>query len=95
MAEVSPEEQAMRTKTEMLEELKVMLYDALLAKAKGATASRLARAQGLVDGYMTALLEAGIASTQEVLAAVTEARATVDGPAVASVSTPDDSEVAA
>ncbi|HEX9296892.1 MAG TPA: hypothetical protein VF881_13700 [Polyangiaceae bacterium] len=95
MGQVRHEVDAMRTKAEMLDELKVMLYDALLAKAQGAAAPRLARAQGLADGYMTALLEAGIASNQELLSLVADARATVDGPAVTSLSTPDDSEVAA
>ena len=41
----------MRTKADMLNELKVMLYDALLAKTRGVTYPRLARAHGYVDGY--------------------------------------------
>ena len=78
----------MRTKADMLSELKVMLYDALLAKTRGATYPRLARAHGYVDGYMRALLDAGIATNQELLALVGEARTTVDGPAIAT-STPE------
>ena len=50
----------MRTKADMLNELKVMLYDALLAKTRGVTYPRLARAHGYVDGYMKALLDAGL-----------------------------------
>ncbi len=72
----------MRTKADMLEELKVMLYDALLAKTRGVTYPRLARAHGYVDGYMKALLDAGLATNQELLLLVGEARTTVDGPAV-------------
>jgi hypothetical protein len=88
------EETPMRTKAEMLSELKVMLYDALLAKTRGATYPRLARAHGYVDGYMKALLDAGLATNQELLALVSEARTTVDGPAVA-VTTSSDAEAAA
>jgi len=84
----------MQTKAEMLNELKVMLYEALLAKANGAASPRLARAHGLVDGYMKALLHAGIASNQELLALVADARATVDGPASVELSTRDDSVAA-
>ena len=72
----------MRTKADMLNELKVMLYDALLAKTRGVTYPRLARAHGYVDGYMKALLDAGLATNQELLSLVAEARTTVDGPAV-------------
>jgi hypothetical protein len=86
----------MRTKADMLNELKVMLYDALLAKTRGVTYPRLARAHGYVDGYMKALIDAGIATNQELLSLVSEARTTVDGPAMAeAVAQVSDSEVAA
>jgi hypothetical protein len=78
----------------MLNELKVMLYDALLAKTRGVTYPRLARAHGYVDGYMKALLDAGLATNQELLALVSEARSTVDGPAIAET-TPSSDEAAA
>jgi len=84
----------MRTKADMLNELKVMLYDALLAKTRGVTYPRLARAHGYVDGYMKALLDAGLATNQELLSIVSEARTTVDGPAVAET-TPASDEAAA
>jgi hypothetical protein len=79
----------MRTKTDMLDELKVMLYDALLAKTRGATYPRLARAHGYVDGYMKALLDAGISTNQELLSLVSQARSTVDGPALAETASTD------
>ena len=85
----------MRTKADMLNELRVMLYDALLAKTRGVTYPRLARAHGYVDGFMKALLDAGIATTQELLSLVAEARTTVDGPAVVETTAPPGSEVAA
>lgn len=85
----------MRTKAEMLNELKVMLYDALLAKTRGVTYPRLARAHGYVDGYMKALIDAGIATNPELLALVSEARNTVDGPAMAEIAAPSSDEVAA
>ena len=43
----------------MLNELKRMLNDVLLAKTRGVTYPRLARAHGYVDGYMKALLDSG------------------------------------
>ena len=39
----------------------------------------LAYAQGLVDGYMRALLESGVASRNELLAVVREQRTALDG----------------
>ena len=85
----------MRTKADMLNELKVMLYDALLAKTRGVTYPRLARAHGYVDGYMKALLDAGLATNQELLTLVSEARTTVDGPAVAETTPAQGDEAAA
>jgi hypothetical protein len=69
-------------RAEMLNELKRMLNDVLVAKSKGITYQRLARAHGYVDGYMKALLDAGLATQQELLTMVAEERALVDGPAV-------------
>jgi len=69
-------------RAEMLNELKRMLNDVLVAKSKGITYQRLARAHGYVDGYMKALLDAGLATQKELLTMVAEERARVDGPAV-------------
>jgi hypothetical protein len=69
-------------KSEMLNELKRMLNDVLMAKTKGISYQRLARAHGYVDGYMKALLDSGVVSQQELLTMVAEERAAVDGPAV-------------
>lgn len=79
-------------KAEMLNELERMLNDVLLAKAKGVSYQRLARAHGYVDGYMKALLDAGLSTQQELLTMVAKQRAAVDGPAVR---VSDASEIAA
>jgi hypothetical protein len=85
----------MRTKADMLNELKVMLCDALLAKTRGVATPRLARAHGYVDGYMKALIDTGVATNQELLVLVGEARTKIDGPAIAETSPPSSDEVAA
>jgi hypothetical protein len=84
----------MDNKSEMLNELKRMLNDVLVARNKGATYPRLLRAHGFIDGYMKAMLETGIASRPELLALVAEERSLVNGAAVAEAE-PSDSEVAA
>lgn len=71
----------MSSKAEMLETLRTMLRDVFRLRNDGVTYARLARAHGYVDGYMRALLEAGIAEKGELLALVAEERQTVDGPA--------------
>lgn len=75
----------MRSKTEMLDELKTLLRDVFAARAEGASHPRMTRAQGYVDGYMRVLLESGIASQHELLALVAEQRAAVCGPPTAEV----------
>ena len=71
----------MRTKPEMLEELKGMLRDVFAARAGGASYPRLARAHGYVDGYMRALLESGHATKEELLELVAAERVAANGPA--------------
>jgi hypothetical protein len=84
----------MDNKSEMLNELKRMLNDVLVARNKGATYPRLLRAHGFIDGYMKAMIETGMVSRSELLALVAEERSLVHGAAVAEVRSPD-SEVAA
>jgi hypothetical protein len=71
----------MRAKAEIFEELKRMLHDVFIARAAGANYPRLARAHGYVDGYMRALLEAGLATKEELLELVASERTSVSGPA--------------
>ncbi len=75
----------MRTKTDLMAELRTLLNDVILARSRGADHSRLARAHGYLDGYMHALLESGIASSHELLSVVAEERHKVDGPATRDV----------
>ncbi len=72
----------MRTKVEIVNELRTMLRDVFVAKSAGGTYSRLARAHGYVDGYMRALLETGTVSKEELLAIVATEREHVSGPAM-------------
>ena len=69
----------MRPVAEQLEELKRMLHDVFEARAEGANYSRLARAHGYVDGYMRALLDAGLVDQDELLRVVSETRAEIAG----------------
>jgi hypothetical protein len=84
----------MRTKVEIVNELRTMLRDVFVAKSAGETYSRLARAHGYVDGYMRALLETDVVSKDELLAIVASEREQVSGPAIRSVAemTPSDAE---
>jgi hypothetical protein len=75
----------MRSKAEILAELKGMLHDVFVARANGTNYPRLARAHGYVDGYMRALLESGQASKEELLELVAAERVAVAGPATREV----------
>jgi hypothetical protein len=72
----------MRTKVEILNQLRTMLRDVFVAKSAGETYARLARAHGYVDGYMRALLETGVVNKEELLSIVASEREQVSGPAM-------------
>jgi len=72
----------MRTKAEMLDELRGMLKDVLVARTKGGSFPRVSRAHGFLDGYMRALLDTGAMTQAELLQIVDEGRAEVHGPSV-------------
>jgi hypothetical protein len=72
----------MRTKAEMLADLRVMLTDVFVAKAAGEQYGRLARAHGYVDGFMRALLETGTVTKAELLELVAAEREKASGPAM-------------
>ena len=72
----------MRTKAEMLADLRVMLTDVFVAKAAGEQYGRLARAHGYVDGFMRALLETGTVTKAELLELVAAEREKSSGPAM-------------
>jgi hypothetical protein len=71
----------MRSKGEMVLELRRLLNDVFVARATGASYPRLARAHGYVDGYMRALLDSGQATKAELLEIVALERTSVSGPA--------------
>ena len=71
----------MRSKDDMLCELKTMLRDVFAARSGGMNYPRMARAHGYVDGYMRALLDSGVSSKEELLNIVGCTRRQVDGPA--------------
>jgi hypothetical protein len=72
----------MRTKTDLLVDLRVMLRDVFAAKASGMAYPRVARAHGYVDGSMRALLEAELVSRHELLEVVASERERAMGPAM-------------
>ena len=85
----------MRTKAELLGDLRTMLGDVFAAKAAGETYSRLARAHGYVDGFMRALLDSGIASKTELLDVVNGERERVSGPAMRIMESDSDAAIRA
>jgi hypothetical protein len=70
----------------MVQTLRRMLREALTLRSSGAAYARLAQANGVIDGYMQALLDAGLVQDAELLAIVSEIRKEVDGPATGEVS---------
>ena len=70
-----------RSPAELHEILRAMLRESLRLGAEGAQRSRLLHAQGCADGFMRALVEAGLANHGELLALVREVRAESRGPA--------------
>ncbi len=64
----------MKTKAEMMVELRNMLGDVFAAKASGEAYERLARAHGYVDGYMRALLDTEQVTKAELLDVVNTER---------------------
>ncbi len=85
---------ANQSKAELLNTLRVLLREALTLRAEGAAHPRLTRASGAVDGYMRALLDAGIVDQKELLSVVAAERAASFGAATATV-VPDPAFLAA
>lgn len=68
-------------KAEMLSTLRTFVDQLIRLRAAGAPGDRQSRAQGLVDGYMRAMLESGFADQRELLALVRWERERQAGPA--------------
>ena len=71
-----------KSKDELLTELRGMLRDVFAAQAAGQVQARVARAHGYVDGFMRAIVDAGIADKRELLEVVATEREYVSGPAL-------------
>ncbi|MGH7270203.1 MAG: hypothetical protein ACREJ3_07195 [Polyangiaceae bacterium] len=82
----------MRTKTDVMAELRTMLRDLLEASASGAAYGRAARAQGCMDGYMRALLDLDVVSQTELLRLVASERERAGGPALRVIEVCQDGE---
>ncbi len=72
----------MKSKAEVVSELRSMLADVFAAKASGEAYGRLARAHGYVDGFMRALIDMGIVTKAELLDVVNAERERSSGPAM-------------
>lgn len=85
---------ARTNKRELLENLRVLLREAIALREAGVAYPKLARAHGYVDGYMRALLETGVTTQRELLQLVGEVRTTEQGPATREVEPEVDTAVA-
>ena len=66
---------------EMLQTLEQLLSEVLELCSEGASRNAMGRAQGMLDGYMRAMMDAGIADQHELLLLVAKLRAEFCGPA--------------
>lgn len=71
------------SKSEMLQNLRMLLREAFRMRNQGAAYAKISRAQGYADGYMRMLLDAELVDQRELLRLIGEERCTVDGPATA------------
>jgi hypothetical protein len=58
----------------LLRTLRDRLHEAFMARYQGAAYARIARATGYADGYMQAMLDAGLVAERDMLALVGEER---------------------
>ncbi len=61
-------------RNELLDVLRGLLNEVLRARFDGAAYAKLARVHGYADGYMRALLDAGLAGREELIELVTTER---------------------
>jgi hypothetical protein len=59
-----------------------MLNDTFAMRERGGSGLELARARGYADGYLRCLSDAGIATQEELLKLIAEARSQTNGPAI-------------
>ncbi len=75
----------MRSKAEMIAELRRLLNEVFTAQEEGSNYVRLATARGYADGYMRVLLDTGMCNSKELLEIVARERERVRGPAMRDV----------
>jgi len=84
-----------KSKADILDELRGMLRDVFAAQAAGQVHTRVARAHGYVDGFMRALLDSGVAAKSELLEIVASERERISGPALRTLADVDAESAAA
>ena len=84
-----------KSKADILAELRGMLRDVFAAQAAGQVHTRVARAHGYVDGFMRALLDSGVAAKSELLEIVASERERISGPALRTLADVDAESAAA
>ena len=65
------------TKTELLSQVRALIADVTRARFDGGAHAKMMRAHGYADGYMRALLDAGLVERAELLRAVGSGRVDV------------------
>jgi hypothetical protein len=70
-----------KSKAELHEILRALLRESLRLQEYGANGSKLALAQGYVDGFIRALVESGLSDHKALLEVVREVRGELGGPA--------------
>jgi hypothetical protein len=74
-----------KSQAELHEVLRCLLRDSIRLLAQGAAGSRLGQADGYVDGFIRALVEAGLSDHAAILTIVREVRREIAGPATRAV----------
>jgi hypothetical protein len=68
-------------KEDLMNRLRTLLRDVVKARFEGGAYAKLSRAHGYADGYMAALLDAGLTDKAALLRVVSEERLRIAAPA--------------
>lgn len=79
-------------KIPLVQNLRELLRDVFRQRGAGVPNARFARALGYADGYMQALIDAGLAEERELLQVVSEERTRADGPGSREIQPASESE---
>jgi hypothetical protein len=77
--------QTTKSQAELHDVLRALLRESMRLQLMGANQPRLSQAQGYVDGFVHALVEAGISDHRSLLAIVREIRNELTGPSTGGV----------